>query len=242
MRRLGSFVLQLLVLASPLTSSSEAEACSCALPPSFAEAFRRSDAVFLGEVLAVESANPEPYPPAVWAVFRVDRSWKGEPPVTARVLTAAGGASCGFTFVPGNRYLVYAFRGVDGWSGVDPDPDALWTTLCWRTHDYSPEDPDLAALEGIGVVAFRAPFPSPSSGDVAFEYTLDAEKRVELAIYDLGGRQVRVLVEREVQDRGPHHRVWDGRDRVGRTARAGIYVASLTIAGRRHERRFALLR
>ncbi|MGH7730446.1 MAG: FlgD immunoglobulin-like domain containing protein [Candidatus Eiseniibacteriota bacterium] len=185
---------------------------------------------------------PSPYyPAAVRAVFRVDRSWKGDPPATTRLLTAASDISCGYTFVPGARYLVYAFQGVDGWESGS-DPSALWTSLCWRTHPYSPEDPDLAALGRTRVLEFRAPFPSPSSGDVAFDYTLGAESQVELSIYDLGGRQVRVLVGREAQSAGPHQRIWDGRDRAGRVARAGIYVAALAVGGERFERRFALLR
>jgi hypothetical protein len=240
MRRSEPFVLSLLALAM-LLSASSARACSCALPPAFSEAFERSDAIFLGEVLAVESAAPDYYPSAVWVVFRVDASWKGDTPATTRLLTAADGASCGFTFVPGSRYLVYAFQGVEGW-GSGSDPKALWTNLCWRTHAYWPEDPDLAALEWTRSVEFRAPFPSPSIGDVVFDYVLGAERRVELAIYDLGGRQVRVLLTHDAQAPGPHRLVWDGRDRAGRAAGAGIYVAALTVEGRRFERRFALLR
>lgn len=239
MRRSRPFVLLLLVVALLLSPSLDARACTCAYGPTFLEAFERSDAIFLGEVLAVENAAPDGYPEAVWAVFRVDASWKGNPPATTRLLTAANGGTCGFTFVPGTRYLVYAFQGLEGW-GPGSDPDALTTGLCWRTHAYWPEDPDLVALGRTTVVEFRAPFPSPASGDVAFGYTVGAEGPVELTIYDLGGRQVRVLFGPQAP--GPHQLVWDGRDRAGRMVGAGIYVAALTMGGQRFERRFALLR
>jgi hypothetical protein len=89
---------------------------------------------------------------------------------------------------------------------------------------------------------FRAPFPSPSSGWVSFDFFLPAEALVELAIYDLGGRRVRVVYGPDAQPPGPRRLVWDGRDGAGRAAGAGIYVAALTVGGRRLERRFALVR
>jgi glucose/arabinose dehydrogenase len=91
-------------------------------------------------------------------------------------------------------------------------------------------------------VEFRAPFPSPSSADVAFEYTLGAESAVQLVIYDLRGRRVRDVFGPVAQGPGPHRLAWDGRDRAGRVAGAGIYVAALTVGGERFERRFALVR
>ena len=169
MQRFPPILPPLLALTLSLAASSDARACSCALPPPFAEAVERSDAIFLGEVLAIESTETGDSAAPIWAVFRVDRSWKGDPPQTTRVMTAASSVSCGFRFVPGTRYLVYAFR---GGTGLPEDPNGLHTNLCWRTHASSPGDPDLAALDGMKVVGFRAPFPSPSSGDVAFEYTL----------------------------------------------------------------------
>jgi len=241
MRWSKPFALPLLALTLILTPSSDARACTCAGDQGFVAAFDASDAVFLGDVLSIENAGPDYYPTAVWVLFRVDKSWKGEPPLTTRLLTAGSGVSCGFTFVPGTRYLVYAYRGVEGW-GPGPDPDALQTNLCARTHAYRPDDPDLGALDWTGSVGFLAPYPSPSTGEVAFDYSLGAEGSVELAIYDLSGRQVRVLFERDAQAPGPHHRVWDGRDRSGRSARAGVYIAVLTMDGMRLHRRFALLR
>jgi flagellar hook capping protein FlgD len=236
MRRSTLFLLPFLGLALVFGAWSDARGCSCAIGPSFAEAFQGSDAIFLGEVIAFESAGPGYYPGMVWVEFRVDRSWKGDPPMTTRLLTSESSASCGFPFAAGTRYLVYAFRGEWG-----PGP-ALWTHMCWRTHAYSAEDPDLVALGRSNVVEFRPPFPSPSSGDVAFDYTLGAKVPVELVIYDSGGRTVRTLFGPEDQEPGPHQLFWDGRDRAGRMARAGIYLAALTMGGQRYERRFALLR
>ncbi len=91
-------------------------------------------------------------------------------------------------------------------------------------------------------VEFRAPYPSPSSGDVAFDYTLGAEAQVDLVIYDFAGRRVREVSATRLEGAGPHRLVWDGRDHAGRAAGAGIYVAALTVAGERFERRFSRMR
>jgi glucose/arabinose dehydrogenase len=91
------------------------------------------------------------------------------------------------------------------------------------------------------VFEFRSPYPSPSSGSVSFAYQLAAESEVRLAIYDLRGRLVREVL-RLPQGAGPHGAQWDGRDRHGRLAGAGVYVAALTVGGLRFERRFTLVR
>lgn len=127
-----------------------ARPCSCTNLPEFDRAYQYSDAIFLGDVLAIESAEPEYYD-AVWATFRVDAAWKGGPPATVRVLTATNVGACGFPFEVGKRYLVFAFAyGNGSWWG-SPAPGVLWTHLCWRTHETWPEDPDLVALGPVSV-------------------------------------------------------------------------------------------
>jgi len=91
------------------------------------------------------------------------------------------------------------------------------------------------------VFEFRAPYPSPSSGSVSFAYQLAAETDVRLAIYELRGRLVREVL-RVPQGAGPHGAQWDGRDRHGHRAGAGVYIAALTVGGERFERRFTLVR
>ncbi len=42
------------------------------------------------------------------------RIWKGELTDTVRVVTRDPGSGCGFRFVPGERYLVFAYRTAGG--------------------------------------------------------------------------------------------------------------------------------
>ncbi|MGE3074191.1 MAG: hypothetical protein AB7N24_13135 [Dehalococcoidia bacterium] len=44
-------------------------------------------------------------------VLTVDHVWLGDANAVARIRTAASGASCGYTFVTGERYLVFAKDG-----------------------------------------------------------------------------------------------------------------------------------
>ena len=53
--------------------------------------------------------------------------------------------------------------------------------------------------------------------------------RATLKVYDLLGREVRLLVD-EHQPAAYHSVVWDGRDRAGRPLPSGIYIARL-VAG-----------
>lgn len=53
---------------------------------------------------------------------------------------------------------------------------------------------------------------------------------VELVLFDLKGRRVRTLVG-ESPPAGTHRARWDGRDKSGSRAAAGIYFARLSVAG-----------
>ena len=56
-----------------------------------------------------------------------------------------------------------------------------------------------------------------------------AEQSVHLAIYDIHGRQLAVLVDRKMSA-GTHHVGWDGRDSRGRQVASGVYFCRLKTA------------
>ena len=68
--------------------------------------------------------------------------------------------------------------------------------------------------------------PNPGRGALTVHIDLAAEERVELALYDVNGRQVRLLA-RGTYPAGPHSLAWDGRDDHGRPAAPGVYLARL---------------
>ncbi|HEX5596037.1 MAG TPA: hypothetical protein VFX61_08490 [Micromonosporaceae bacterium] len=85
-------------------------ACSCAEAVSPEEAAERSDAVFVGVVKKIDRpwglirSSTDP----VTVTIDVTEVHKGDVPATVKVVTEADGASCGYEFVDGGRYLVFA--------------------------------------------------------------------------------------------------------------------------------------
>jgi hypothetical protein len=80
--------------------------CSCAEVPTVAQALESSESVFRGFVLAIEpdSGNPE----HVRVTFAVNGYWKGPVKETYTVLTYGNTAGCGYGFLVGTEFLVYA--------------------------------------------------------------------------------------------------------------------------------------
>jgi flagellar hook assembly protein FlgD len=54
--------------------------------------------------------------------------------------------------------------------------------------------------------------------------------RVEIGVYDIAGREVRVLAE-GVQSAGRHSVTWDGRDQSGAQVRKGMYFVRIQVGG-----------
>ena len=139
--RTASALLPLLVFSLLVAAPSGSHACSCTNPPDFTMAYDLSEAIFLGEVLGIESAAPA-YPNEVWATLRVEGYWKNELPTVVRVRTGENEAICGLGFQVGQHWLMFA----DAWL------DHYATHLCWRSHLYYEGDPDLALLGPVPVV------------------------------------------------------------------------------------------
>jgi MYXO-CTERM domain-containing protein len=116
-----------------LAYAPEARACSCMrLTPS--EGLTSSYAVFTGEVSAIEKNTATKFG-GLEVTLRVKRMWKGEPSEELKVHTAGSSAACGYSFVKGTTYLVYAVR---------DEADPLRVSLCSRTAplDQAKEDLD----------------------------------------------------------------------------------------------------
>jgi len=85
-----------------------------------------------------------------------------------------------------------------------------------------------------GIDAPRAAYglrvlPVPSVSDVTLEFEIPRTQPVRIAIYNLLGQELRVLVSRVIGV-GTHQVTWDGEDRHGRPVPAGVYFVKLTTA------------
>ncbi len=70
-------------------------------------------------------------------------------------------------------------------------------------------------------------FPNPFGDGTTIEFEVARAMEVRLSVFDVGGRQVRVLREGSVPA-GRHAVGWDGRDSGGRAVSAGVYFVRLT--------------
>jgi hypothetical protein len=87
-----------------------------------------------------------------------------------------------------------------------------------------------------GGLALAPPAPNPARGAVTLRFTLPAAGRVRLAVYDVAGRRVAVLVDGSL-GAGVHQAGWAGGD-VG----PGLYFARLEAGGSEVTRRVARVR
>jgi len=131
-RLVGSYFL---ALALVFIATPKAKSCSCTDWPTFDEAFTGSTSIFRGVVASIDPVGSDPSDD-VLVHFTVSAWWRGFPRPEVALITPATGASCGYPFVVGSDYLVYALG----------TPVLPWTHLCWRTHLAWAEDPDLVSL------------------------------------------------------------------------------------------------
>lgn len=114
----------------------QAMACSCIPPLPASEAFKSADAVFVGSVTSFGvRGEPEKsdfdgrevlaFRQGRQAVFRVKKAYKGVQEETITVFTGEGGGDCGFDFIVGHEYLIYA----------NTSDGQLYAGICSRIKD-----------------------------------------------------------------------------------------------------------
>jgi hypothetical protein len=83
--------------------------------------------------------------------------------------------------------------------------------------------------------------PNPTSSTTEVGFSLPADARAILRVYDVAGRLVRTLVEGPMTA-GVHRARWDGLDSRGRAVTSGIYFAKLEVGRAIQSERILLLR
>ncbi len=131
-----------LIAASILVlTSNAASACIC-FPTTPKKSFRNSRAVFAGKVIdimAQSDRNRETSDSLARfkVTFEVSKVWKGQVEQQQVVLSSESSPGCGYSFVKGEEYLVYA-------SGEEL---AIQTEWCNATKPLANAEADLAVLE-----------------------------------------------------------------------------------------------
>ncbi|MAE70684.1 MAG: hypothetical protein CME06_09465 [Gemmatimonadetes bacterium] len=94
---------------------------------------------------------------------------------------------------------------------------------------------------GPAAVRLLPATPNPFNPRTTIRVEIDVEGDARLAVFDVAGRQVRVLHEGRLRS-GTHSFVWDGRGRSGLPVASGIYLTVLEARGAREVRRIVLLK
>jgi flagellar hook assembly protein FlgD len=69
--------------------------------------------------------------------------------------------------------------------------------------------------------------PTPFRTETLLNFTLAAPARARLAVYDVAGRLIRVVVDEELRE-GDHAATWKGSDAAGLRVAGGTYFVQLT--------------
>lgn len=119
---------------------SIASACSCANLPSVEEEFERSKAVFSGKVVDIKEKLSLKGYTTKSILFEVTNTWKGVEQSQIIITTGQGGGDCGYNFIKGEEYLVYANE------TIMYGAKSLVSTICNRTGVLSSSQEDLEIL------------------------------------------------------------------------------------------------
>jgi hypothetical protein len=93
--------------------------------------------------------------------------------------------------------------------------------IAWDQALVAADVPGAAPRTGL---RFRAPHPNPAAGEVTLTLELPVAGMLDVSLYDVSGRRVRVL-HRGPAAAGPLALRWDGSDGAGRRMPAGLYFA-----------------
>jgi hypothetical protein len=151
------------------------------------------------------------------------------------------------TFTPGPGNLVHS------------TPDTFWTDTVADGYEYSyqvsavddagnegdPSPPETTTgadeMPDPKVLTLYQNFPNPFNPVTAIRFDLPSRSRVKLAVYNVNGQLVRVLVD-DIMNPGSKSVTWNGLDSARRPAASGVYFYHLIAKGRVKSRKMILLR
>ncbi|RLI52603.1 MAG: hypothetical protein DRO93_14775 [Candidatus Thorarchaeota archaeon] len=106
-----------------------------------------------------------------------------------------------------------------------------------------PEHVESSKGNSIPLEAYLDNYPNPFNISTIIKYRISGKgrNRVKLSVYDLLGREVKVLVD-GVQDEGEYSVEWDGRDERGFEVSSGVYICQLQEGSAKLVRKMVLVK
>ncbi len=136
-----------------------------------------------------------------------------------------------FTTPSGVDYLVSDIFAL----GAPVTMPTLWMPV--TPPQGAPEDPK-AVAKATGLTSIH---PNPFNPQTTVVYALTGSERVRIAIYDVRGDLVRLLVD-ETKPAGEYQAVWTGSDDAGRAVTSGIYFVRMIAGSHSETRKIVMLK
>jgi hypothetical protein len=133
---------------------------------------------------------------------------------------------------PSGAYF-YWVRGFD-----QEESNGYWSGIRAVNVDVSTE---VASGNVPARTALGASVPNPFNPTTTIHFSLAERAPVQLAIYDISGRLIRVLAS-GARDAGNHVVVWDGTNAEGRAVASGIYLYRMSAPGFDDTKKLVLMR
>jgi len=164
--------------------------------------------------------------------------YAGSPNIDAHAILWRNGIAIDLGVWPGGHYSVA--RGINAFGQIvgtgTVAGDGLDHALMWTVDNGAASvGPD---VDGSMLTSVQ---PNPSSSQTTFSFALRHAGPVKIGIYDLTGRSIAVLSNREFPI-GPHTLTWSGRDSRGGDIRSGIYVIRFETESSVETRKITLIR
>ena len=140
-----------------------------------------------------------------------------------------------FTLAPGDtQEVVLAFAaglGADRLSSITVMKHVARQLQLWYPYHPKFETVDIdepVVLDAPIYYELSQNYPNPFFGQTQIQYTIPLPSQIQLTIYDILGREIRVLESGQKQV-GTYQTNWDGRDQNGKQTPSGIYIYRLQI-------------
>jgi hypothetical protein len=105
--------------------------------------------------------------------------------------------------------------------------DPTWTNLGSKELRFGPSSTDSRGSGGMpDDFGLLDNYPNPFNPETMITYRIPGSGRVRLKVFDSNGREIRILVDGDLQQ-GSYRVPWDGRDSRGIPVSSGIYLFAL---------------
>ena len=153
-------------------------------------------------------------------------------------------------FVPGEENMIGSSEGPEFADDVEELGDYYYAVTALDLHENESDPSELVnvtllSLEDIRglpeVFTLQQNYPNPFNPNTQIQYALPTNANVSIIIYDLVGRQIRTLVNEQV-NAGYHSTLWNATNDMGSPVSAGVYIYTITANDFRDVKKMILLK